>query len=391
MRVKWGKIILGFLLIWLIIILYMLGPLWKSSEESERLAKKLHEAKNEITRLSGENYELRTMLKKMQHQSHDSKEREVEEVHPLEPNVPVPVSKEDKDLDQLVSKIFTGPTKEYEMLRRQIFRDTNEMWWYVRSRLDHVLGKFGKDNHELSAWINRTLAETQHHQKAVLVDIEKLPEVDGFADWRAQENRDLSELVQKRLKTLQNPDDCSKARRLVCNLNKGCGYGCQIHHAIYCFLVAYGTERTLVLKSKGWRYNRNGFEDVFLPLSETCTGMSGASKQHWPASEDSLIVEIPIVDSINPRPKYLPPAIPKDLADRIMRIHGDPIVWWISQFLKYFLRPQPSTAQLLKDFEKDMGLEKPMVGIHIRRTDKVGTEAAFHPVEEYMKYVSRII
>ena len=49
-------------------------------------------------------------------------------------------------------------------------------------------------------------------------------------------------------------------------------------------------------------------------------------------------------------------------------------------------------------------MERPMVGIHIRRTDKVnksmvdfktsnvchcqvGTEAAFHPVEEYMKYV----
>jgi glycoprotein 6-alpha-L-fucosyltransferase len=34
-----------------------------------------------------------------------------------------------------------------------------------------------------------------------------------------------------------------------------------------------------------------------------------------------------------------------------------------------------------------MKFEGPVVGIHVRRTDKVGTEAAFHPVEEYMKYV----
>jgi glycoprotein 6-alpha-L-fucosyltransferase len=27
----------------------------------------------------------------------------------------------------------------------------------------------------------------------------------------------------------------------------------QIHHAIYCFVTAYGTERTLILKSQGWR------------------------------------------------------------------------------------------------------------------------------------------
>ena len=34
-----------------------------------------------------------------------------------------------------------------------------------------------------------------------------------------------------------------------------------------------------------------------------------------------------------------------------------------------------------------MKFESPVVGIHVRRTDKVGTEAAFHPVEEYMKHV----
>ena len=45
---------------------------------------------------------------------------------------------------------------------------------------------------------------------------------------------------------------------------------------------------------------------------------------------------------------------------------------------------------MLEDMEKSLGFTKPIVGIHVRRTDKVGTEAAFHPVEEYMKYVSFI-
>ena len=127
----------------------------------------------------------------------------------------------------------------------------------------------------------------------------------------------------------------------MCNLNKGCGYGCQIHHAIYCFLVAYGTERTLILKSKGWRYNKKGFENVFLPLSETCTEAEGGSRSSWPGKEDTQIVELPIVDSVNPRPPFLPQAVPADLVERISRLHGDPIVWWVSQFLLYMLRPQP--------------------------------------------------
>lgn len=42
---------------------------------------------------------------------------------------------------------------------------------------------------------------------------------------------------------------------------------------------------------------------------------------------------------------------------------------------------------MLKATEETQKFQHPMVGIHIRRTDKVGTEAAFHGVPEYMKYV----
>ena len=111
----------------------------------------------------------------------------------------------------------------------------------------------------------------------------------------------------------------------------------------------------------------------------------GSSKSNWPGSDNVQVVEMPIIDrnkiklnynlkqffcivelpndinlhdcfefellriwthfilcelSVNPRPAYLPPAIPADLSERIQRLHGDPIVWWIGQFIKYMLRPQ---------------------------------------------------
>ena len=119
----------------------------------------------------------------------------------------------------------------------------------------------------------------------------------------------------------------------------------------------------------------------------------------WPGKEDTQVVDIPIVDSINPRPKFLPPAVPADLADRIAKVHGDPIVWWVSEFLRYILRPQPPTQAMLKDIEAEQGMaaadgssrqQPPLVGVHIRRTDKVGTEAAYHSVDEYMRHVSDI-
>ncbi len=80
---------------------------------------------------------------------------------------------------------------------------------------------------------------------------------------------------------LQNPQDCSKARKLVCNINKGCGYGCQLHHVVYCFMIAYGTQRTLILESQNWRYATGGWETVFKPVSDSCTDRTGASTGHW--------------------------------------------------------------------------------------------------------------
>ena len=79
----------------------------------------------------------------------------------------------------------------------------------------------------------------------------------------------------------QNPADCSRAKKIVCNLNKGCGYGCQVHHVAYCMIVAYGTQRTLILQSKGWRYAPEGWEKFFLPLSETCVDRRGESTTRW--------------------------------------------------------------------------------------------------------------
>jgi len=58
------------------------------------------------------------------------------------------------------------------------------------------------------------------HYKSLLRDISNLGNVDGHLIWRQQESENLSNLVQKRLKHLQNPSDCAKARKLVCDLNK---------------------------------------------------------------------------------------------------------------------------------------------------------------------------
>ena len=370
-----GRLIAAFFILWATCCGYFVYvTIVRPSESDSSLHHHLESAKMDIRRIESENKALRNLLKEIQ-ETEKSQGNDDKKSHDV-----------NGELHQAVSRALDGPSLKYEVLRRQTKRDVKEMWWYVRSNLESILGKKGVTP-ELETHLKNMIADTQHHEKAVLADLHHLFENDGFKTFRHREAQDLSDLVQKRIYSLQNPKDCQSAKKLLCNLNKGCGYGCQIHHAIYCFIVAYGTERMLVLKSKGWRYDKAGFEDVFLPLSDTCPSPKIGTKKNWPGNEDTEIVELGIVDSVHPRPQFLPPSIPKDLADRIIRLHGDPIVWWISQFLKYMLRPQPHLTEMLKSTEEAQRFAHPIVGIHIRRTDKVGTEAAYHSVEEYMKYV----
>ena len=78
--------------------------------------------------------------------------------------------------------------------------------------------------------------------------------------------------------------------------------------------------------------------------------------------ENIQVVELPIVDGMHPRPDYMPQAIPADLAPRLLRLHGHPFAWWVGQFLKYLLRPQPQLQETLAATEKRLHFKNPIVG-----------------------------
>ncbi|XP_065344021.1 alpha-(1,6)-fucosyltransferase isoform X2 [Cloeon dipterum] len=374
----------GWLLLLFILVacsFFQTPPPASSSFEEQMLSKRLAHAFRDLDMLKKQNAELRKLfsdIKPNRESSNDLQERikQADDILKSEP-----------ELNHYDTLSANGePSLEYELLRRRIIDGTKEMWYFFSSELKK-LQKVAQSNPQVLTKISHILETGIEHKRSLLHAAEQLSEVDGFADWRIKESQDLSDLLQKRLHDLQNPKDCSSARKLVCNLNKGCGYGCQIHHAVYCFIVAYGTKRTMILKSKGWRYHKAGFEEIFLPISETCTSSDGATHSHWPGKPETQVVDLPIVDSLSPRPPWLPLAVPRDLAPRLSRLHGDPVVWWVSQFMRYLLRPQSSTYKMLEDTSQKLGFQRPVVGVHIRRTDKVGTEAAFHPLEEYMTHV----
>lgn len=383
-QIPWGRAMLILLVVWLIFLLLSFGFI--RHEPDQQTNQRISQALRDLQSLHHQREEISKLLSEYNSGLSMKQEEKDALLRTLQDKV---VNSANSILtnDPYNEEYAVGtPSLPYERLRRRLYSDAEEMWFYISSQIKQVQKKAQASAPHLLPQLNKILEEGVEHKRSMLRDVMKLTEVDGYADWRLKEAVELSDLVQRRIRYLQNPKDCEKSKKLLCNLNKGCGYGCQLHHAVYCLLVAYGTQRTLILKSKGWRYNRAGWEQVFRPVSDTCTDFTG-HVHNWPGTPESEVILLGIVDSVSPRPPYLPLAVPKDLADRINRLHGDPAVWWVGQFLKYLLRPQPSTVNMLKDSASKFNFQRPIVGVHIRRTDKVGTEAAFHPVDEYMMHV----
>lgn len=291
-----------------------------------------------------------------------------------------------RDIHEGTLFLDTGPIppEEYENLRRRVSTNLKELWYFINAELEQLI-KSKDVNVAQLAILKRLTAERKN---SLLSDTGKLWELDGYAAWRQTEAANVSDLIQRRLHYLQNPPDCREARKLICNLNKGCGFGCQLHHLVYCLIFAYATERTLIVNSKGWRYNPKGWDYVFYPLSDSCTSAFDDKVHQWPVAFDAKVISLPFIDSLSKRPKFLPLAVPKDLAHRIIKFNGDPASWWIGQILKYILKPKPHLQRVINETISKMNFKGPIVGVHIRRTDKVGTEAAFHHITEYMGHVA---
>ena len=290
-----------------------------------------------------------------------------------------------------IVEVQSEPTKEYELARRRLHRDINEFWWVIKTNLETLIKDDNQDTDKLN---HNSIVDGQERHAAMMAILEEISEVDGFKSWRERENKELSNLLQSRILFLQNPENCSTAPKLFCKFNKLCGFGCQFEHMVSCLMLAYGTNRTLVLDDRDWSYN--GYKnialgDVFQQISSSCLidnldPISLNNIKKWPGTHEDELVECPqTITGDSALDEFT--ALPEDLADRIIRINGDPLLWRRSQFVKYLWKPTGSTQMLLELIEKETDRRLPIVGIHVRRTDKlVEEEGSFHNIEEYIKH-----
>ena len=371
-RATW-KYIFILVTIWLLILGYMGWQLLSVVEDSNRNVAVVLQKERQLDLMKSQNEALRKKLAeveglkdKLEVEIAEIKKKNVELERKLK-SVSVSSSssaavKRDEGSKEspAISNEFRPPSREFLITRRRAEKTLKELWYFVSSEITKV-NKIASDKVQSKLRQIMGTVEDMHH--LLSHNFENLKSMDGQQDWAEKEHKFLSDLVQRRLRYLQHPKDCNTAKKLVCQLNKGCGYGCQVHHLMYCFIVAYGLERTLIVDSSGWRYSSNGWTGIFKPVSETCTSHHGhVAGWSGDASKNEQNVLLPIVDSLFPRPKYMPLAVPKDLASRIEQIHGHPFVWWIGQFAKYLFRYAPQVQEEIDKKRSLLGFKKPIVG-----------------------------
>ena len=71
----------------------------------------------------------------------------------------------------------------------------------------------------------------------------------------------------------------------------------------------------------------------------------------WPA-DSAPVVHLPLMARTKPRPSFIPPAIPKDLSERLMNVYDNPLIWWVSEMLKYIYRETSETEKMFKQIEQ---------------------------------------
>jgi len=81
-----------------------------------------------------------------------------------------------------------------------------------------------------------------------------------------------SNSIKNKINSMQFVQDCSKVKKLVCEVEQRCGYMCQLHFLTICYIQAYYQNRTVIFKD--WKaaneldkQNFNNFQDSFLPFS----------------------------------------------------------------------------------------------------------------------------
>lgn len=150
---------------WVVALILLTRPLLNSpqSDISSDVLQRLSKAVSELESLKVRNQELQWILTNFSHEAQAGRLKEdvVERLRStLEDKIRLPI-----DFSSIGKKPISGPSKDYEIKRRQIYRGVQEIWYFVEQELEK-LKKRGHDQNapELANLIQDILNSGKEHE-----------------------------------------------------------------------------------------------------------------------------------------------------------------------------------------------------------------------------------
>ncbi|XP_027200309.2 alpha-(1,6)-fucosyltransferase-like isoform X2 [Dermatophagoides pteronyssinus] len=215
-------------------------------------------------------------------------------------------------------------------------------------------------------------------------------------------------------------NDCKSINKLICDSYKVCGFGCSIHHIAYCLIAALALNRTLILSDTNGIFGHfissklkspfnfyDHHQQLFKSINSICDvselpdeekpWLSNAvdinivinqkfetiSKQKSNEDDDDDKIEsiyLPIIENLDKKAKFRPLAIPEQLRTKLEQITRFPFVVFLGSILSYILRMNNEFEQKFRQYQKRIKFrtndDDIIIGIHVRRTDKLRWEDA---------------
>ncbi|CAG2172513.1 unnamed protein product [Oppiella nova] len=227
------------------------------------------------------------------------------------------------------------------------------------------------------------------------MEVQNVSQTMGLTDYKNERLKQISKQIYSKVDKLQNPPKnlCDSVSKLICKLSVDAGFASGIHEILWCLLSAYYNNQTVILIPDWTKYfgrtpdvwermflslfttrSRENWNDIFQPLSTSCDYKDLPKDQLNAPERPNTVIDRKLMNEL-----------PKQFGSELMDILDGPNSWFHSQFVGYILRPQPRLEEFIKNFKKQINYRHPIVGIQVRRTDKISYgEALYYPISDYM-------
>lgn len=199
----------------------------------------------------------------------------------------------------------------------------------------------------------------------------------------------LTGLIFKKIDLLQNPADCTAVKKLRCKTEKPCGFGCTIHHIVHCLIAALALNRTVIFSS-----TENILFKPFKPIQSACLNETIQSINIYDSIINnktlysSDVLELPYIDNLSFNVHFRPLAIPMELNVQLQELTRVPFILFAGNIVSYIMRLNDYYNKMFNEYKQNQGFtndeDNLIVGVHVRRTDKLLFEANYYSFDKYM-------